>query len=304
VMSLPAPPPPATLRTALTSISAAATGRRLIFFVDYDGTLSPIVNDPDAALLPSRTRAALNALAARYTTAVVSGRSLKKLRALVPVPGIVFAGSHGFEISGPPGTVPARTVGGEWRPALAAAAADLAAEVLSAFPGSAVEDNNLSITLHYRNAALAPPVEEVSYVRGGVPPLRSLPALEAAVDDIAKRHGLRRTHGKCVYELRPMVAWDKGTAVLYLLDSLGLANQGVLPVYIGDDVTDEDAFRALAKCGGIGVRVAPSDDHTATHAPFRMEDTTEVCELLEHFAFAPSGVPASVKWGGDLAVRT
>jgi trehalose 6-phosphate phosphatase len=253
-------------------------------------------------------RAALTALAARHTTAVVSGRSLEKVRSLVAVPGMVYAGSHGFDIAGPAGTVAARTVGEEWRPALVAAAADLAAEVLPAFPGAAVEDNKLSMSLHYRNAALDPvtAAEEAdadaastasssssaSTTVGGAPSPRSLAALEAAVDEIVGRHGLRRTRGKCVLELRPTLDWHKGKAVSYLLDVLGLADPGVLPVYVGDDVTDEDAFGALAGCGGIGVRVACADDRTETRAQLRLEDTVQVCELLEYFAHTPGAVPA------------
>jgi trehalose 6-phosphate phosphatase len=110
--------------------------------------------------------------------------------------------------------------------------------------------------------------------------------LEAAVDAIVARHGLRRTRGKCVLELRPRLDWHKGKAVTYLLEALDLLAPDVLPLYIGDDVTDEDAFRALRARGGLGVRVASADDWQPTCAQLRLDDTAEVCKFLEHFAGA------------------
>jgi trehalose 6-phosphate phosphatase len=275
-----------TLPHALAHVSALAKlpspAPRLLFFLDYDGTLSPIVSDPDAAFITDETRAALALLARSHTTAIVSGRSLDKVRKLVALEDLIYAGSHGFDIDGGsgPGAGPVlrRTIGEEWKPVLAAAASALAASVLPVYPGTAVEDNNYALSVHYRNI--------VAHA--------AVPSLQLAVDAVAAQFGLRMTHGKCVFELRPTLEWHKGKAVEYLLDALALADGApVLPIYIGDDVTDEDAFRALRTRGGVSVIVA--DSHQAvgrpTAADCRLEDTLEVRSFLAHFASLPCAAP-------------
>jgi trehalose-phosphatase len=111
---------------------------------------------------------------------------------------------------------------------------------------------------------------------------RDLPRIERAVDAAAAAvPGLRKGHGKKLFELRPDLDWDKGKALLWLLDALGLDRPDVLPVYIGDDLTDEDAFRAVAG-RGIGILVAGEPRETA--AEYQLHDPGEVVELLERLA--------------------
>lgn len=316
-MSSPSPPiSPRSLPDAHTHLSQASTARgctarpRPVFFLDYDGTLSPIVSDPSRAFIPDATRAALTALAKRYTTAIVSGRALEKVQSLVGLDGLIYAGSHGFDIAAPDGAmVQARTVGVEWRGKLEAAARDVTEEVLPNYLGSELEDNKLAISVHYRNVLFPAGYGDAEREREndaastsssgssttttpatGVDPcgcdesLPSLASLATQVDAIAARHGLRRTRGKCVFELRPALDWHKGKAVEYLLDALRLRSANVLPIYIGDDVTDEDAFVAMRACGGVGVLVAGADDRRVTSATCRVDSPAEVCDLLSLFA--------------------
>ena len=242
------------------TLLAEAGGRGLALFLDYDGTLTPIVERPEDAVLDERTRDAVRLLASRHAVAVVSGRDLEDLRMRVGIEGLAYAGSHGFDIEGPG----VRRVQ-EASPALQAAAAELEHET-AALPGVQVERKRFAVSLHYRRA------------RAG-----DVPALDAAVERALARHaGLRRTGGKKIFELRPDVDWDKGHAVLWLIEALGL--QACLPVYIGDDLTDEDAFRALEGKGvGVCVQAAPRP----TAARYSLPDPAAVRELLAALAGAP-----------------
>jgi alpha,alpha-trehalase len=126
-----------------------------------------------------------------------------------------------------------------------------------------VERKRFSIAAHYRN------VNE-----------NDMPKMEQAVGEVATRHRqLRRINGKKVYELLPDVAWDKGRAVLWLLETLGLESRlgGIRPIYIGDDQTDEDAFRALEQ-RGIGILVSEQSQPTA--ARYSLKNPAEVERFL------------------------
>jgi alpha,alpha-trehalase len=245
----------------LDEIAERVVGRRLALFLDYDGTLTPIVSRPELAVLAPEMRAVLERLSRRATLAVVSGRALGDVKQLVALDTIVYAGNHGFEIRGPEGTALSYEVGREFLDALAGAHEELRA-ALEALPGAWVEDKTHSLSVHYRQT----PDERAGEV-------------EAAVDRaLAPRPRLRKHYGKKVIEVRPRIAWDKGRAVLWLLEALGLEGRGVVPLYLGDDVTDEDAFRALAG-RGLGVLVADSPRPSA--ADYLLGGTEEVRLFLE-----------------------
>lgn len=267
----PAPAPlraPRQLPSALDLlpkiVADRASNKRLVFFLDYDGTLSPIVEDPDSATIPERTREALSLVASRYTTAIVTGRSRKKVMRMVQLQQLIYAGSHGFDIEGPKGLVCHR-VAADALPLLKSVSDELV-KLVPSFPGSSVEDNELSISFHYRKVH---------------PDL--VAQAQAAVDEIVKRHGLMRKSGKMVYEVRPHYDWHKGKAVEYLLEELQLRGPEVLPIYIGDDLTDEDAFKVL-QGRGISVIVADASISRYTLADCRLNDPIEVQRLLWHFA--------------------
>jgi alpha,alpha-trehalase len=104
--------------------------------------------------------------------------------------------------------------------------------------------------------------------------------IEETVDQICQQYaGLRQMRGKKVFELQPDVAWDKGRAVLWLRETLGLDRPPVVTIYIGDDVTDEDAFRAISNHDlGLGIMVTSSTSET--HAPYYLRDCGEVQQFL------------------------
>ena len=238
------------------------SGRAPAVFLDYDGTLTPIVPDPDRALLPEPTRDALLRLRERWPVAVVSGRDLADVREKVGIEGLAYAGSHGFEIVTPDGRHELR--GAEHLPDLDSAEAELRDELPS---GARLERKRVAIAVHVR----------------GMDPDR-VPEVARVVDEVAARHPrLRLSEGKAIFELRPDLDWDKGRALRWFLEVLGLERDEVVPLYVGDDVTDEDAFREI-RDSGLAVVVRGEDDARPTLAHAALDGPDEVRAFLEHLA--------------------
>jgi trehalose 6-phosphate phosphatase len=224
-------------------------------FLDYDGTLTPIVARPELATLSEPMRDLLRRLASRWPVAILSGRAREDVAALVGLPEITYAGSHGFDIAGPG----LRHEVGEGVPETIDRATAELRRRLAGFAGVLVEPKRFTVAVHYR---LARP--------------QDLPAIEAEVDRVlAAFPSLRKAPGKKVWELRPDIAWDKGHALRSILAAWGPSR---FPIYIGDDATDEDAFREMAG-RGIGILVAEEPGPTA--ATYALRDTTEVRSFLE-----------------------
>jgi trehalose-phosphatase len=240
----------------------ARRGNRLAVFLDYDGTLTPIVSHPEDALLSDSTRQTLRELAGCVPVAILSGRDLDDIRGRVHVDGIVYAGSHGFDIAGGGGL--RRQLGAAYLSVLQTAETELR-EALDEIPGAQLERKHFSVAAHYRN------VNENDAFR-----------VALAVDAVAARHReLRRIDGKKVYELLPRIEWDKGKAVMWLLEALGLERENVRPIYIGDDNTDEDAFRTIEK-RGVGILV--SEQPQPTTARYSLKNPAEVERFLRALA--------------------
>lgn len=249
------------LPDALTALDDLAAHRPAVFF-DFDGTLSDIVNDPDAAVPVAGATEALRQLAHRCPVAVLSGRDLADVTKRVGVQGIWYAGSHGFELTAPDGTHHQNDAAATAVPVLERAAGELR-ERLSAIPGVAVEHKRFGVAVHYRNAA-RDRVGEVA----------------AAVRAAGRHDGLRVTTGREVIELRPDMDWDKGKTLRWVLDHLTGAESGPLtPVYLGDDITDEDAFDAIRE-GGVPILVRHYDDgDRATAARYALDSPARAGEF-------------------------
>ena len=243
---------------ALDAIRERIAERPVMVFLDYDGTLTPIVRRPEDAVLADEMRACLRALAARVPVAIVSGRDRAVVQALVELPELVYVGSHGFDVSGPPGADHLRLeVAAEYLPDLDAAEVALRGR-LAGIRGALVERKRMTLAAHYRLVA-------------GV----HRPRVVDAVDAVRAAHPrLRRDAGKAVLELRPDVEWDKGHAVRWLLERVAPDGIGI---YLGDDLTDETAFAALRGRGiGIAVGVTTRD----TLAELALDDPEEVGSFL------------------------
>ena len=213
--------------------------KHIFLFLDYDGTLSPIAPTPEEAHLPRRTKKLLKGLIKnpRFTLAVISGRSLRDIKRTVGLKGIIYAGNHGLEIAQVSGRIfdsppilkksPLKTI------YLALGAG------LRHIKGVRVENKGCTLSVHFR---LVKPGERVSVKK----------IFGRIVKPYVFSKSIKLSSGKMVLEVRPATTWDKGRAVLYLLGK----KKDVLPLYIGDDVTDIDAFRAI-KDRGISIFVGP-----------------------------------------------
>lgn len=255
---------PETLPSALRSldeIRERMRDKRLAVFLDYDGTLTPIVSRPDQAVLSEEMRQVVTRLAELCAVGVISGRDLQDVRRLVGIESIYYAGSHGFDITGPDGKASQAHEGDRFLPELDAVERELRDE-LADIEGALLERKKFSIAVHYR---------QVDDERVG--------DVETVVDRILDGHsGVRKTYGKRVFDLQPNIDWNKGKALLHVLSELGLDEADVLPMYLGDDVTDEDAFEVLR---GRGVAIYVLDGSHETTAAYTLENADEVGRFLQ-----------------------
>jgi trehalose 6-phosphate phosphatase len=235
-------------------------------FLDYDGTLTEIVARPERAVAPESTTVLLEELADRCMVGIVSGRDLDDLRTMVDPEGVWMAGSHGFDLRAPDGrhiqVEAARPYVSELHNA-----ADELERAVSEIHGAWVERKAFAVAVHFRQ------VDD-----------QLVPQLDEMVSRVANAFsGIGRTGGKRVFELRPMIDWDKGRALWFLLEQSGLPPTEVVPIYIGDDLTDEDAFVVVAEAG-TGIVVG--DDDRTTAATRRLRDPAEVRSFLRALTHA------------------
>ncbi|MGH7910959.1 MAG: trehalose-phosphatase [Candidatus Dormibacteraceae bacterium] len=240
-------------------------GRRPAVFLDYDGTLTPIVERPQDALLSPRMRQVVSELAARCPVCVVSCRDRGVVQELMGIRDLTVAGSHGFDIWSPERGSLHRQ--GAQQAALIERVTGQLREEAQHIPGALVEPKAVSVAVHYRQ------VDE----------RRRDEVLDLVERLLAEHEGrLKVTPGKMVREIQPAIDWDKGRAVLYLLHVLDLEGEGIAPLYLGDDETDEDAFTALRDRGvGILVLEPDADPPRRTAARFTLQGTGEVERFLD-----------------------
>ena len=240
------------MRLLTQALRGAAACRVVLVACDYDGTLAPIVVDPDRAYPEARAMTALASLAVLPDThvAILSGRQVSVLEALSGRPfGVVLIGSHGAESAGRSPNIEAQA-----RRDLAAVGRRLA-DLCDEFPGSRLEMKPAGVAFHFRNVD---------------------PERQSAAQSEARRIGLDSPvlvliEGKKVVEFVGS-AMDKGDALVALRDRV----QADVVVFIGDDVTDENAFAVLRPVD-VGLKVGPQ----ATRARFRVDDQTQVAVILE-----------------------
>lgn len=250
------------------------TARQPAVFFDFDGTLSDIVDDPDSARPVPGATEALQKLATHCPVAILSGRDLADVIKRIGVPGIWYSGSHGFESTAPDGTHHQNDAAEATIPILEQAATQLR-DQLGPIPGVMVEHKRFGVAVHYRNVA-RDRVNEVA----------------VAVRTAGQRNALRVTTGREVIELRPDIDWDKGKTLHWVIDRLHHAGTQVgsaslMPICLGDDITDEDAFYAVrhTDVGGIPIVVRHTEDgNRATAALFTLDSPMHVSEFTERLA--------------------
>ncbi|KAL0923715.1 hypothetical protein M5K25_007783 [Dendrobium thyrsiflorum] len=269
--------------TSFEQITNYAKGKKVALFLDYDGTLSPIVDNPDNAFMSSAMRAAVKDVAKFFPAAIISGRSRDKVYEFIGLKDLFYAGSHGMDLACPVKNSNSLfshhscirrnykqgkelnlfQPASKFLPIINEVFKSLI-EKTKDIKGSKVENNKFCLSVHYRL------VDEKNWS-----------VIAQRVHDILKNYPLLQlTHGRKVLEIRPIIDWNKGKAVNLLLECLGLNDRDdVLPIYIGDDRTDEDAFKVLRELNrGYGILVSSVPKETDAH--YSLKDPSEVMVFL------------------------
>jgi trehalose 6-phosphate phosphatase len=242
--------------------------RHVLFLTDFDGTLTPIVEKPELAVLPEATRNLLQALTSQghFTVGIISGRALADLKRKVNVDGAIYAGNHGFEIEGP-GLNFVNPIVDEIKP-FYRIIRQILGLTLGTIKGVFVEDKGITLSVHYRMVDKDKVKDVERLVQGAIkrPKLLGL---------------FKMTSGKKVYEVRPSVKWDKGKAIRLLMERYGQGkrNSGLLPMYLGDDLTDEDGFQVIEKYGN-GITVHVGEPNSNSMARYFLKSPDEVQKFL------------------------
>jgi trehalose-phosphatase len=266
--ALPGAPRVSDLARILTWVGDWLAGDgSILLMTDYDGTLTPIVDDPADATLGEETREQLARLARspRGCVAVISGRGLADLRDRVGIPEVIYAGCHGLEVAGPdlafchPDAIAQRATLGMVGEQLARRAPSVS--------GMRVEAKGLAVAVHYRHV----PADEIRRVEI---------ELARAIREQGSR--LKIFHGTKVIEVLPQVAWTKGECAQWIQERVGPTLAGrALWLYVGDDWTDEHAFEVLS---GQAMTIRVGDLVPASKATYRLDDVSEVQQLLTALA--------------------
>ncbi|HZH74028.1 MAG TPA: trehalose-phosphatase [Mariniphaga sp.] len=247
-------------------IMEAVSQKTPVLFLDYDGTLTPIVQNPDDAVISEEMKNVLKDCASVFTVAAVSGRDMDDLQQKIGLNELIYAGSHGFRISGPDGLYHEHEKTREILPLLDQFEKDLQLEFNNKIKGVQFERKRYAIAIHYRNASM----EDYPEIKKKV--IKLLQGSES----------LKMDEGKKIIEVKPAIEWDKGKAVLWILEKLGLTDKNkYIPIYIGDDTTDEDAYKSLTGWG-LGIQVGPGAESSA--AQYRIKNVYQVRILLKELA--------------------
>jgi len=238
----------------------------ILLLLDYDGTLTPIVDKPELAVLPQEIKKLLRKLAKNrhYAVGVISGRALIDLKSKVDLEGIIYAGNHGLEIEGF-GSSFLEPIAEEMRPFLQMLNQALSA-TLRGIKGAFVENKGLTVSVHYR---LVDDAEEG----------RVKDTFRKVTDPLHVTGKIRITQGKKVYEIRPPVNWDKGKAIAWFIAKNKEVRGKALPIYMGDDLTDEDGFKVIEKNGGISIFVG--EGSLQSSARYFLKSPEEVAQFLK-----------------------
>ena len=244
-------------------------GVPLLMMLDIDGTLAPLAATPNLAAVPTETVRVLERLASLPDAhlALVTGRSAEDAYRLVPSSSFWIIGNHGAELRSPDGEIVVNEDAARFREVMASAVAELQT-ITKDYPGAFFEDKRWTASLHYR---LADPAVA--------------PTLEERFAEVVSRHGLYMSEGKKVFEMKPPVRVNKGTAVLALARKLAVSDShpgSPTMVFAGDDITDEDAFKELRAHDPSAVTIRVTEDgRMPTDAEFRVRNPEELRSFLE-----------------------
>ncbi len=253
------------LFSQFSKIKELLRNKFILLLLDYDGTLTPIVETPSKAIIHKDTKGLLQKLSrsSYCKTSIISGRKLEDIKRMVGIDGIIYAGNHGLEIQGPKIKFESQ-VSPRVKSIICNIATDLKKQ-LSDIKGALVEDKGLTLSIHYRLVGK-----------------KDMPAFEKIVSKVTIPYmvsdKIKVNSGKKVYEIKPPVKLDKGKVVLWVLARQQFISgaKNVVPIYIGDDLTDEDAFKVL-KRKGLTVFVGRPGN---SKADYYLKNTEEVTKFL------------------------
>lgn len=241
------------------------SGQKIALFLDFDGTLVPIQKDPEQCFLSKKFKTQLLGLSnsTRFHLIILSGRSLSDIKKRVGIRKIYYGGNHGLDISGPNLRFT--------HPKALASHLDIESvscrlkKEIANIHGAWIENKKYSVSLHFR-----------SVTKEDIPRVKNV--FHAVADEFIEQERLSVIKGKKVIELAPCVQWNKGSAVLWILRHL---EDKCMPLYIGDDQTDETAFKTLNK-KGIAIRIGRSKE-TAAH--YYLKGYWEMPRLLQQIQY-------------------
>jgi trehalose 6-phosphate phosphatase len=236
----------------------------ILLLTDYDGTLTPIVTRPELANLTTSMRLLLQELRRvnNLTLGVISGRALDDIKNKVGIKGIVYAGNHGLEIEGP-GISFINPLAEEIKPLIKMISYILLKTFRTA-RGVLVEDKGLTLSVHYRLVE----DNQTENIKG---------TLDQVVGGTQASGKIKITNGKKVFEVRPGLEWDKGKAIRLLMKKYGKGGRrsGLVPIFLGDDLTDEDGFKVIEKYGN-GFSIFIGEPNMNTSACYYLKSPPEV----------------------------
>jgi len=248
------------------SIKDKLRNKYVLFFFDYDGTLTPIAQTPKQAIISAKAKELLKKLSRKrnFKLIIISGRSLQDIKNLIGIKNIFYIGNHGLEIEGPKIKFKSKISLGS-KSAMREICQDLINN-LSKYKGFLIEDKGLTVSVHYRLVSVQDIQEFISKFHEITRPF-------------LLRNKIRISEGKKVYEIRPPVAWDKGKTVLWFLARYKflVGEDKILPVYFGDDTTDEDGFKVLKNIG-LTIYVG---EQKFSNADYYVENPQKVLKFIE-----------------------
>ena len=245
------------------------SGKFVFLFLDYDGTISPIADAPDKAAISKETKVLLRKTTLRpdRKVAIISGRALEDIKKRIGLKNLIYVGNHGLEIEGPKLRY-GYFLASEYKAIIRNIDAKLKNK-LQRVKGVLVENKTVCISLHYRMAKK-----------------KDMPLIKTAFQEVTLPYVVSNKieirSGKKMLEVRPPVKWNKGSVVMWLLtrQKVFVKKKSIIPIYIGDDSTDEDAFKALRK-KGITIFVGKPG---ASLAKYYLKNTSEVIKFLKLIA--------------------
>lgn len=238
--------------------------KHILLLIDYDGTLTPIVERPELAYLSLEVKECLQGLAGvpYLTLGIISGRTLEDLQERVDINGIIYVGNHGLEIEGP-GVSFVNPAAKQEVPLLHSLWQDID-KAIADIRGARIDNKGLTLSLHYRLVDEAQ-LDELNHIFN-----------EMVKSPLASGQ-IRVTPSKKAYDIRPAVDWDKGKAMEFIAKKLNGRNKPLM-LFLGDDVTDYDGFRLANRDGGISIFVG--DTRTNPPAQYFLHSPKEVYQLL------------------------